>query len=503
MSSSTEKGVTHYGLVTASLMLSTVMQVLDTTIANVALPHIQGSISATQEQMSWVLTSYIVACAVAIPFSGWLSGRIGRKKVLLGSIVGFTVASILCGLAQSLSQLVIFRALQGIAGAALVPMSQATLLAITPPERHARAMSIWVMGVTVGPIIGPALGAWLTDQFSWRWVFYVNVPIGALSFVGLSFFMPESPTKRSSFDFFGFATLSIAILALQLVLDRGQLKDWFSSTEIWAELTCAVMGAYLFAVHSATAREPFIDLRMFKDRNFFIGNLFILMIGLLLFGPLALLPSLLQDLLNYPVLTAGLLTASRGVGTLASAMLIKRLLELFDARAVIAVGFFATGIAFWEMSGFSLQMHQNPVFWTGLLQGFGLGLLFVPLVTLAYGTLPRRFLNEAASAFSLLRNLGSGSGIAAMQVLFTRNTQVMHARLSEHVTPYAAQLHDMPNLASTAGLVAMNSRVTQQATMMAYNNVFRFMFVVSIVCVPFVLLFRKPGSEQNVVVAAE
>jgi DHA2 family multidrug resistance protein len=495
--------VPHHGLITVSLMMATIMQTLDNTIANVALPHIQGSVSATQEQMSWVLTSYIIAAAVTIPFTGWLSGRIGRKRVLLGSILGFTVTSVLCGMAQTLPQIVIFRLLQGISGAALIPMSQAALLAINPPERHGRAMSIWVMGVTIGPILGPALGAWLTEQFSWRWVFYVNVPIGLLCYLGLSRFLTESTTKRSRFDFLGFATLSIAILALQTMLDRGQLKDWFASTEICIEGACAAIAAYLFAVHSAMTREPFIDLRIFKDRNFFVGNIFLLMIGVLLFGPLALLPALLQDLLNYPVLTAGLLTASRGLGTLASTLVLKRMLQFLDPRVVIGIGFVATGIGMWQMCQSSLQMPQSPVFWAGMLQGFGLGLAYVPLVTASFGTLSARFLNEATSVSSLIRNLGSSVGIAAVQALFVRNTQIMHARLSEHVTPYAAHVHEMRNLTSTAGLIAMNGDVTQQATMMAYNNVFKLMFILSMLCVPLVLLLRRAGAGRPVAVVAE
>ena len=502
-SDTSKSRVPHHGLITASVMMATVMQTLDNTIANVALPHIQGSLSATQEQMSWVLTSYIVAAAVTIPFTGWLSGRIGRKKVLLGSILGFTLASILCGLAQTLPQIVFFRLLQGVSGAALIPMSQATLLAINPPERVGRAMSIWVMGVTLGPIIGPALGAWLTDQFSWRWVFFVNIPIGLVCYLGLSRFLTESATKRSPFDFLGFATLSIAILALQTILDRGQLKDWFSSREIRLEAACAAIAAYLFAVHSAMTRVPFIDLRMFKDRNFLIGNVFLLMIGVLLFGPLALLPSLLQDLFNYPVLTAGLLTASRGLGTLASTFFLRRMLQFLDARVVIGIGFVATGIGMWWMCGFSLQMPQSPVFWAGLLQGFGLGLAFVPLVTASFATLPARFLNEATSVSSLMRNLGSSIGIAAVQALFVRNAQIMHARLSEHVTPFLTRTHDLRNLGNTAALASMNGLVTQQATMMAYNNVFKLMFVLSIVCVPLVFLLRKAGAGRPVAVVAE
>jgi len=309
-------GVPHHGLISLSVMLATTMQSLDTTIANVALPHMQGSVAATQEQMTWVLTSYIVAVAIMTPLTGWLAGRFGRKHVFLASIAGFTIASVLCGLAQSLPQIVLFRLLQGLSGAALVPLSQAILLDINPPERHARAMSLWVMGVTVGPILGPALGAWLTDNYSWRWVFYINVPIGILSFIGLSSFLSETPRRRGAFDFIGFTSLAIGIGALQLMLDRGQLKDWFSSPEICLEALTAGIALYLFAAHSATAREPFVNFKIFKDRNFLIGSLFITVVGVVLFATLALMPPMLQDLLDYPVMTAGLLTAPRGLGTL-------------------------------------------------------------------------------------------------------------------------------------------------------------------------------------------
>ncbi len=501
--SESEPRIPHYGLITASLMLATVMQTLDNTIANVALPHIQGSLSATQEQMSWVLTSYIVAAAVAIPFTGWLSGRIGRKRVLLASISGFTVASVLCGLAQSLPQIVIFRVLQGISGAALIPISQAALLAITPPEQRGRAMSLWVMGVTLGPIIGPALGGWLTEQLNWRWVFYVNVPLGLLCYLSLSSFLPESATKRTRFDLVGFTTLSIAIFGLQLMLDRGQLKDWFSSTEICMEMACAALAAYLFAIHSTTVREPFLDLHMFKDRNFLIANAFLFMIGALLFGPLALLPALLQDLLNYPVLTAGLLTASRGLGTLASGFVLKRMLQHFEHRIVIGFGFAVYGVGMWQMCSASLQLPQSLVFWSGMLQGFGLGLAYVPLVTASFATLPPRYLNEATSASSLIRNLGISMGIASVQAFFVRNTQIMHARLAEHVTPFAARASDIPDAANAAALIAMNHRVTQQATMLSYNNVFKLMFILSITCVPLVFLLRRSSATPGIVVAAE
>lgn len=487
--------VTHHGFITLSVMLATTMQSLDTTIANVALPHIQGSLAATQEQMTWVLTSYIVAVAIMTPLTGWLSGRVGRKKVFLASIAGFTISSVLCGLAQSLPQIVLFRLLQGLSGAALVPLSQAILLDINPPERHARAMSIWVMGVTVGPILGPALGAWLTDNYSWRWVFYINVPIGVLSFLGLSTFLSETDLRRGAFDFLGFATLALGIGALQLMLDRGQLLDWFSSTEILIEGAVALLALYLFAVHSATAREPFVDLRIFKDRNFAIGSVFIVVVGVLLFATLALLPPLLQDLLGYPVMTAGLLTAPRGVGTLTAMLVMGRLLKWMDARWVIASGLAVTALALWQMCGFYIGMPDRLVAWSGYVQGIGLGLAYVPLATVTFSSLAPQFRNEGTAVFNLLRNIGSSVGIAAVQALFIRNSQIVHARLAEHVTAFGPQ--GVPQGADVTTLAALNGRVSTQATMIAYNNDFKLMLVMSVLAIGLVFLFRKPGAPQG------
>src|SRR5208282_4063664 len=296
----------HRVLITLSVMLASIMQALDNTIANVALPRIQGSLSATQDQMAWVLTSYIIAAAIMTPLSGWLAGQIGRKRVFLFSVVGFTVASAFCGLAQSLPEIIAARLLQGLCGAALIPMSQAALLDINPPAQHAKAMAFWVMGVTIGPILGPALGGWLTENYDWRWVFYINVPFGILSFIGILAFMPETQLRKSRFDFFGFTALSLAIGALQLMLDRGQLKDWFNSSEIWVEAVIAGVSFYLFVVHMfTTTKPPFVSPAMFKDRNFLTGNVFIFIVGVVLFATLALLPPLLQNLMNYSVVLTG------------------------------------------------------------------------------------------------------------------------------------------------------------------------------------------------------
>jgi MFS transporter, DHA2 family, multidrug resistance protein len=482
-------------LITVSVMLASIMSSLDTTIANVALPRIQGSVSATQDQMAWVLTSYIVAAAIMTPLSGWLTGQIGRNRVFLYSVAGFTVTSMFCGVAQSLPQIVLARLFQGLCGAALVPLSQAVLLDINPPARHARAMSVWVMGVTLGPIIGPALGGWLTENYNWRWVFYINVPFGILAFLGILSFLPEAPIRRSRFDFFGFAALSVAIASFQIMLDRGQLKDWFSSTEIWIEATVAAVAFYLFVIHMlTTTKQRFVSPALFKDRNFVTGNVFIFVVGAVLYATLALLPPLLQDLLNYPVVTTGLVTAPRGAGTLAAMFIVGRLIGKIDMRLIIATGFGLAAVASWQMTGFDVQMDSTRVVWSGMLQGLGTGFVYVPLAAATFATLTPALRNEGTSIFSLTRNLGSSIGISVVNTLLTRNTQIMHATLGEHVSRYSSALHAQmpvggsPSLRTLAGL---NATVTEQASMIAYNNDFKLMMLLSLASMPLVFLMRR------------
>jgi MFS transporter, DHA2 family, multidrug resistance protein len=487
-------------------MLASIMQALDNTIANVALPRIQGSFSTTQDQMTWVLTSYIIAAAIMTPLSGWLAGQVGRRRVFLASIVGFTVASALCGLAQSLSAIVIARLFQGLCGAALIPMSQAVLLDINPPERHARAMALWVMGVIIGPILGPALGGWLTENYNWRWVFYINVPFGVLSFFGVLLFMPETRIRKSAFDFFGFATLSLAIGAFQLMLDRGQLKDWFNSTEICVEAAVAGLALYLFIVHMlTTTRSPFVSPVLFRDRNFLTGSVFIFIVGVVLFATLALLPPLLQDLLNFPVVLTGLVTAPRGLGTLAAMLIIGRLMGKVDTRLIIGAGFLITACSLWQMTGFYLQMNSSLVVWSGLIQGVGTGFVYVPLAAITFATLAPQYRSEGTAMFSLIRNVGSSVGISAVETLLTRNTQIMHSRLAEQVTPYGAGLHALPHaaLSSAGGLARINELVSSQAAMIAYNNDFKLMMVLTLCAVPLVALLKAgqaARAEEPVVI---
>jgi MFS transporter, DHA2 family, multidrug resistance protein len=487
-------------LITVFLMTASIMQVLDNTIANVALPRVQGALSATQDQMAWVLTSYIVAAAIMTPMAGWLAGRFGRKRIVLISIAGFTLASMLCGIAQSLPQMVLARLLQGACGAALVPMSQAVMLDIYPGEQLAKAMSIWVTGITIGPIMGPALGGWLTDNYNWRWVFYINVPIGIIAFLGTLTTLPKSTIKKAPFDFFGFATLSLAVGALQITLDRGQLKDWFNSPEICVEAAVSVAGFYLFIVHMITTRKTrFLDPALFRDRNFVAGCLFIFNVGLLLYATLALLPPLLQDLMNYPVVTTGLVTAPRGLGTLIAMVIIARFSKIIDVRLMIGFGFALSAFSAWQMSRFDLQMDMYTVMWSGIMQGWGTGMVFVPLAGVAFATLKTSLRNEGAALFSLSRNLGSSIGISVVEMLLTRNMQTAHASLAEHVTPFNPLMHALfPAGAPTLQrLSALNAQVTQQAAMIAYNDDFALMFWLSLGAIPLLLLLRKGGAPRS------
>jgi len=489
------------GLITISVMAATIMQAIDSTIANVALPKMQGTLSATQDQMSWVLTSYIIASAIMIPLTGWLAGRFGRKKVFLISIVGFTIASALCGAATNLTEIVLFRLLQGMSGAALVPLSQAVLFDINKPEDFGKAMALWGVGVTMGPILGPALGGWLTEDYSWRWVFYINVPIGILAFLGLSASMPETKKHDNRFDFFGFATLSFGLGALQLMLDRGELKDWFSSGEIISEALVAGLAFYLFIVHTLTHPHPFLSPALFKDRNFLAGTIFIFLIGVVLFATLALIPPLLQHEMNYPVILTGFVTAPRGAGTMIAMMVVGRLSGKVDARLIMAVGLSLVTFSLWQMTHFDLLMGKGLIITTGILQGFGVGLSYVPLSTLAFGTLSAALRNEGTSFFNLLRNMGSAMGISVVQLLLTQNTQIMHAHMAEHITPYTlgssayAASHIAP--ASAAGLLALNGLITRQASMIAYLDDFKLMMVFTLAVIPLLLLLQRPKSKPS------
>jgi DHA2 family multidrug resistance protein len=490
------------GIVTAAVMLATIMQTLDSTIANVALPHMQGSFSVAQDEVTWVLTSYIVAAAIGTPLTGWLATNFGTKRLLLGSMAGFTAASVLCGLAGSIYQIVAFRFAQGICGAALVPLAQTILLNIYPREKAGGAMAIWGAGVMLGPIIGPTLGGWLTDTYNWRWVFYINVPIGIVAFLTLAKFAQESPTHRRGFDFFGFAMLSLAVGTLQLMLDRGGLKDWFSSNEILIELGIALAAFWVFLVHSATSANPFVTLGLFKDRNFSSGNVLMFLVSLVIYSSTALLPTLLQVVLNYPVVSAGVLMTPRGFGTVFSMLLVGKLTNRFDARLLMLIGFLISAYSFWIPSGWSLDVDWLPITLAGVGQGIGMGLVFVPLSLVTFGTLPQSNRNEATALFSLIRNVGGSIGISLAENYLARTTQVTHEAIASTVTPYNQSLWDPSiaaiwNLHTTQGLAAINAEVTQQASMIAYLHCFALMAAICVVMIPMLLIMRHVRQQPG------
>jgi DHA2 family multidrug resistance protein len=494
--------VPHRGVLTICVMLATIMQALDTTIANVALPYMMGSLSATLDQINWVLTSYIVAAAIMTPVTGFLTARFGRKRIFLVTVAGFTGASVLCGMAASLEQMVLFRLLQGVFGAPLVPLSQSVLLDSYPKEKHGSAMALWGIGVMVGPILGPTLGGWLTEYYNWRWVFYINLPVGILTFVGLSAFLAETKLSRIKLDWIGFLSLGLAIGALQMMLDRGEQLDWFSSLEVQIEAGLTVLGFYLFIVQTLTAEQPFIDPRIFRDRNFAVGLMFIFVVGIILLATLALLTPYLQNLMGYPVLTAGLVLAPRGFGTMLAMMICGRLINRVDPRLLLATGFALTAQVLWEMTGFTPDVSQWTLIRTGVTQGMGLGFMFVPLSTITFATLTPEFRTQGTALYSLSRNIGSSIGISFVTFLLVRNTQAMHSAITEHVTPYNDALRDpfvsqIWNLATEAGRAALNSEITRQATIVAYGDDFKLMMIVALAVLPLVLLLRRARQSSG------
>lgn len=493
----TEQDAKNRWPITISIMLATVMNSLDTTIANVALPHIQGSVSASADQITWVLTSYIVSAAIMTPLSGWLADRIGRKRMFLISIGGFTVASMLCGVATSLPELVLFRVLQGLFGAALIPLSQAVLLDINPPEKHGQAMAIWGAGAILGPILGPALGGYFTENFSWRWCFYINLPIGILAFLGVLFFISADGQPRAKkFDFLGFGMLTIFIASIQMLLDRGPGEDWFNSLEIWTYVILAVGTLWVFVIHTLTTAHPFFDPGLIRDRNFVTASIFGFFVGILLFSTMALLPPMMQTLMGYPVLTSGLVTMPRGLGSLVAMFLVGQLIGRVDTRLILLTGLSLSCVALWQMMHFDLSMTEMPLITSGIIQGLGIGLLFVPLSTLAFATLPAHLRPEGSSVYTLVRNLGASVGISIMNALVVANTQTMHGSLTAKIIPTDAvvrtALPKMFDPSTAAGLSALNAEITRQATMVAYVDDFRLMFIITIACMPMLLFMRKP-----------
>jgi DHA2 family multidrug resistance protein len=500
-------------MVTICAMTATIMQALDTTIANVALPYMQGSLSASQDQINWVLTSYIVAAAIMTAPVGWIANRFGRKRIFILCSAGFTLASVMCGLAQDITQMVLFRLLQGVFGAALVPLSQAVMLDTYALHERAKAMAIWGMGVMMGPIMGPSLGAWLTETYSWHWVFFVNLPFGIVTVVGLLVFMDETKLdSKLQFDWFGFAALAIGIGALQLALDRGEQLDWLNSPEIVLELIISVVGFYYFFAHSFTTDRPFIQFAIFKDKNFATACIFMVVIGVVLFSTMALASPLFQNAFGYPILTAGLLLATRGSGTFVAMMLVSRLMKYFEAKILIATGLSLIAVTLFDMTGWTADTQVKTIVINSIIQGFGLGLVFVPLTTAAFMTLPNQLRTDGTSMLTLIRNVASSIGISIVIAQLTSGTTRVHAVLAEHITPFNNALQ-MPNVASTINLqtdigrAMMDGILYAQAQIISFSQDFELVVLVTLCAIPLVFIMgstkasmRHPGADDHAAV---
>jgi DHA2 family multidrug resistance protein len=499
----------HRGIVSVLVLLAAMMQTLDTTIVNVALPYVQGSVATSPDQIEWVLTAYITAAAIMTPPTGFLVARFGLKRLFIVSTLGFTLASMLCGMAESLTQIVAFRVLQGAFGAAMIPLSQTVLLTIFPKERHGFAMALFGFGVVVGPVLGPVLGGWLTEDYTWRYVFYINGPLGIIAVLGMMVFLPESPPSGAQkFDWFGFGTLSLAIGALQILLDRGEIQDWFGSSEIVIEALVAGSALYLFLVHTFTAERPFMRPALFRDRNLSAGVIFSFVAFITLYASLALQPPYLQDLMNYPVFTAGLVMGPRGIGTMVATMVVGRFVGKVDTRLLLAIGLGLSAWAFYVMTGWTPDVSEREIVMQGLVQGAGFGVLFVPMSAVTLSTLAPADRANGASIFSLSRSLGSSIGISIFTALLTTNTEVNHADISANVTA-VNRAFDNPTVAqfmspvTAAGRAALDALVTQQAQIIAYIDDYKLLLIATLALFALLVIFKKSSGSTGHAAAVE
>jgi DHA2 family multidrug resistance protein len=497
-------------LIAAAVMSATFMEVLDTTVVNVALPHVAGNLSASIDEATWVLTSYLVANAIVLPATGWLTRVFGRKQFLIACIGIFTFASALCGAATTLPMLVLARILQGAGGGALQPISQAVLLESFPPQKRGVAMAVFVMGIVVAPIIGPTMGGWMTDNYSWRWVFYLNLPIGLAAILMTHFFIENPPylrgTRPGRIDFIGFALLAVWISALQLALDKGQQEDWLNSNFIRSLLAVGVIGAIIFVIWELSVDEPLVNLRVFKDRNFAMGTITMTIMGVVLYGSIAILPLFLQTLLGYPALQSGLTVSPRGFGSIAGTILVARLISKIDSRLIIFVGLCIVGVTTNQFAQLNLVVASSNVMWPNIFNGFGTALIFVPLTTITMGTLRNEQMGNATGIFNLMRNLGGGIGISMVTTLIARHAQMHQMTMVGHLTPFdPAYQNWMATVGAKMGAGAMSGgapppeafavlygELVRQANLLAYMDSFRTLAVLTFLCLPIVLVFRRP-----------
>lgn len=496
-------------IVAIAVMFGTFMEVLDTTVVNVSLPHIAGSLSASVDEATWALTSYLVANAIVLPITGWLANYFGRKRLLMTAVVGFTGASLLCGLAPSLPVLIFFRCIQGATGGALQPLSQAVMLEAFPPQDRGKAMGFWGLGIVVAPMLGPVIGGWLTDSYSWRWVFYINLPVGLASIIMTRLFIFDPPyirRTRAGIDYWGIGMLAVGISALQVVLDKGQEEDWFSSHLISILTVIAVAGLTAFVIRELRAPHPVVNLRVLKVRTYSTGVFLMTVVGFVLYGSLVLLPVFLQTLLNYPALQAGIAMAPRGLGSFLMMPITGAILSRLDARKLLGLGMVATAITLFQLSHLNLKAGYWDVFWPQFIQGLALALLFVPLTTVTMDPIPREEMGNATSIFNLMRNLGGSMGIAGATTLLARQQQLHINRLGANVTIYSPQaraaINHMrglfmgqgsdPATATNRAYGVIFGQVQQQASMLSFMDVFHILGVIFLLVIPALLIMRRP-----------
>jgi DHA2 family multidrug resistance protein len=506
-------------IIAASVMLATFMEVLDTSVANVALPHIAGNLSATNEEATWVLTSYLVSNAIILPATGWLTTVFGRKRFLIVCIIIFTLASAMCGAATSLTMLIVARVLQGAGGGALQPIAQSVLLESFPPEKRGSAMALFGLGVVVAPIIGPTLGGWITDNYSWRWIFYINVPVGALAIFMANTFIEDPPyirnRKPGRIDYVGFGLMALGLASLELVLDTGQKNDWFASNQIiWFSILSAA-ALVAFVIWELTTDEPIVNLRVFKNRNFAVGTLLIASVGIVLYGSTALLPLFLQTLLGYPAVQSGLTVSPRGFGSVVSMLIVGRLIGKVDGRFLIMFGFCVLAYSTYMLTGINLDVSSSSVTWPLIISGFAMGFIFVPLTTMTMGTLRNEQMGNGAGIYNLMRNTGGSIGIAAMTTFLARGAQQHQAAFASHLTPYDSafqqRFHAMAGVFASGGggpeamqkaYGAIYGLVARQAMLMSYIDNFRLLAYLCVLCIPAALLFKRVRASKSAAVAA-
>jgi DHA2 family multidrug resistance protein len=507
-------------IVAASVMLATFMEVLDTSVANVALPHISGNLSATTDESTWVLTSYLVSNAIVLPATNWLSRYFGRKRFLIACIVIFTLASALCGAATSLSMLIFARVLQGAGGGALQPIAQSVLLESFPPEKRGQAMAVYGLGIVVAPIIGPTLGGWITDNYSWRWIFYINVPVGALAIFMANAFVEDPPYMRAQkpgrIDYVGFGLMALGLASLQLVLDMGQQEDWFESAFIVRAVAVAVFALVGFVVWELRSEEPIVNLRVLKNRNFAIGTALISVMGVVLYGSIALLPLFLQTLMGYPATASGMAVSPRGFGSILSMIIVGRLVGRVDGRWLIMFGFAVLAYSTWMLAGLNLDIAMSNVVWPNIISGCAMGFIFVPLTTMAMGTLPNEQVGNASGVYNLMRNTGGSIGIAAVTTFLSRGAQAHQNAIASHLTPYDPAFQERlrqitsalgfrggaSNAGTQQALASIYGVVLRQSMLQSFIDNFRLLAFMCLLCVPAGLLFKKVRARGGPSVAA-